>query len=83
MINREIGYPLTVLYGIMGTAIAATLPSALVVVLTLHEAGKIIGESFTYIAGNFMPAIISSLIICDWGCGVYWVSLVDEQGDIL
>jgi len=41
----------------MGAAIAAMLPSLLVVVLTLHEAGKIIGESFGYIARNFVPAI--------------------------
>lgn len=38
-------YPLTIRYGIMGTAIAAMLPSALVVFLTLHEVGKIIGEN--------------------------------------
>ncbi|MDP3105662.1 MAG: hypothetical protein Q8M95_13765, partial [Candidatus Methanoperedens sp.] len=43
-------YPLTMRYGIMGAAVAAMLPSVLVVVLTLHEAGKIIGENFTYIA---------------------------------
>ncbi|MDO8725074.1 MAG: polysaccharide biosynthesis C-terminal domain-containing protein [Candidatus Methanoperedens sp.] len=30
-------YPLTIRYGIMGAAIAATLPSVLVVVLTLRE----------------------------------------------
>jgi O-antigen/teichoic acid export membrane protein len=34
-------YPLTVRYGIMGAAIAAMLPSMLVVVLTLHEVRKI------------------------------------------
>jgi len=27
----------------------------------LHEAGKIIGENFTYIARNFVPGIIGSL----------------------
>jgi len=56
-------YPLTVLYGILGAAVAAMLPSVLVVVLTLHEAGKIIGENFTYIAKNFVPGIIGSLIM--------------------
>lgn len=62
-------YPLTMRYGIMGAAIAATLPSVLVVVLTLREAGKIIGENFTYIARNFVPAIIGSLIMAFsiWG----------------
>ncbi len=62
-------YPLTIRYGIMGAAIAAMLPSALVVVLTLHEAGKIIGENFTYIARNFVPGIIGSLIMAlsIWG----------------
>jgi len=37
-------YPLTMRYGIMGAAVAAMLPSVLVVVLTLREAGKIIGK---------------------------------------
>ncbi len=62
-------YPLTIRYGIMGAAIAAMLPSALVVVLTLHEAGKIIGEDFTYIARNFVPGIIGSLMMAFsiWG----------------
>ena len=62
-------YPLTIRYGIMGAAIAAMLPSALVVVLTLHEAGKIIGENLTYIARNFVPGIIGSLIMAlsIWG----------------
>jgi PST family polysaccharide transporter/lipopolysaccharide exporter len=62
-------YPLTIRYGIMGAAVAAMLPSLLVVVLTLHEAGKIIRENFTYIAWNFVPAIIGSLImaVSIWG----------------
>jgi len=62
-------YPLTVRYGIMGAAVAAMLPSLLVVVLTLHEAGKIIGENFTYIARNFVPSIIGYLImaLAIWG----------------
>ena len=60
---------LTIRYGIMGAAIAATLPSVLIVVLTLREAGKIIGENIRYIAGNFVPAIIGSLIMAlsIWG----------------
>jgi hypothetical protein len=66
-------YPLTIRNGIMGAAIAAMLPSLLVVVLTLHEAGKIIGESFGYIARNFVPTVIGSVIMgCDMGlagCG--------------
>jgi PST family polysaccharide transporter/lipopolysaccharide exporter len=62
-------YPLTIRYGIMGAAVAAMLPSLLVVVLTLHEAGKIIGENITYIARNFVPAVIGSLImaVAIWG----------------
>ena len=50
-------------YGIMGAAIAATLPSVLVVVLTLREAGKIIGESFGFIAKTFVPSIMGSLVM--------------------
>jgi len=34
---------------IMGAGIAAMVPSLLVVVLTLHEAGNIIGERFIYV----------------------------------
>jgi O-antigen/teichoic acid export membrane protein len=62
-------YLLTIRYGIMGAAVASMLPSLLVVVLTLHEAGKIIGENFTYIGRNFVPAIIGSLImaLAVWG----------------
>jgi len=56
-------YPLTVRYGISGAAVAAMLTSVLVVVLTLHEAGKIIGENFTFIARNFVTAIMGSLIM--------------------
>jgi lipopolysaccharide exporter len=62
-------YPLTIRYGIMGASVAAMVPSLLVVVLTLHEAGKIIGESFGYIARNFVPAVIGSLTMAAaiWG----------------
>jgi PST family polysaccharide transporter/lipopolysaccharide exporter len=62
-------YPLTISYGIVGAAVAAMPPSLLDVVLTLHEAGKIIGENFTYIGRNFVPAIIGSLImaLALWG----------------
>ncbi|MDO8725078.1 MAG: polysaccharide biosynthesis C-terminal domain-containing protein [Candidatus Methanoperedens sp.] len=56
-------YPLTIRYGIMGAAIAATLPSVLVVFLTLREAGKIIGESFGFIAKRFVPSIMGSLVM--------------------
>jgi len=60
-------YLLTIRYGISGAAVAAMLPSVLV--LTLHEAGKIIGGNFTYIARNFVPGIIGSLIMAltIWG----------------
>jgi lipopolysaccharide exporter len=70
-------YPLTIRYGIMGAAVTAMLPSLLVVFLTLHEAGKIIGESFDYIARNFVPAAIGSLImaVAIWGWQVLAVGL--------
>jgi O-antigen/teichoic acid export membrane protein len=62
-------YPLTIRYGIMGAAVAAMVPSLLVVILTLNEAGKIIGESFGYIARNFVHAVIGSLFmaVVIWG----------------
>ena len=41
-------YPLTMRYGILGAAIAATIPSALVVFLTLREARTIIGEDYSH-----------------------------------
>jgi len=56
-------YPLTMRYGIVGTAIAAMLPSTLIVFLTFREAGKIIGESFTFIARTLVPGISGSLIM--------------------
>ena len=56
-------YPLTIRYGIMGSAIAAMVPSVLVVVLTLREAGKIIGVSFGFIAKTFVPSIMGSLVM--------------------
>jgi lipopolysaccharide exporter len=73
-------YPLTIRYGIMGAAITVMLPSILVVVLTLHEAGKIIGENLTYIARNFVPGIIGSLImvLSIWG----WQNFVDTSSSL-
>ncbi len=56
-------YPLTIHYGILGASIAAALPSALIVFLTFKEAGKIIKESFAYIARSFVPGITGSLIM--------------------
>jgi len=56
-------YPLTMRYGIEGAAFAALIPSALNVVLTLREAGKIIEEDFLYIAKTFVPGIVGSLIM--------------------
>ncbi|MDP3105664.1 MAG: polysaccharide biosynthesis C-terminal domain-containing protein, partial [Candidatus Methanoperedens sp.] len=67
-------YPLTMRYGIMGTAIAATLPSLLIVFLTLREAGKIIGESFTFIAKTFVPSIMGSLVMVVGIYAWYYVS---------
>jgi O-antigen/teichoic acid export membrane protein len=56
-------YPLVILYGIMGAAIAATIPSVLIVFLTLKEAGMIIEESLSNIARSFTPGIIGSFIM--------------------
>jgi len=56
-------YPLTIRYGIAGTAFAALIPSTLIVFLTLREAGKIIEEDFLYIAKTFIPGIVGSLIM--------------------
>ena len=56
-------YPLTVRYGIVGTGIAAVIPSAMMVLLTFHEAGKIIDRSFLAIAKHIAPAVSGSLIM--------------------
>ena len=56
-------YPLTVRYGIVGTGIAAVIPSAMMVLLTFHEAGKIIDRSFLAIAKHIAPAAAGSLIM--------------------
>jgi len=48
---------------LLGTSIAAMLPSLLIVFLTFREAGKIIEESFMYIAGPLLPAIAGSIIM--------------------
>jgi O-antigen/teichoic acid export membrane protein len=56
-------YPLTMRYGIAGTAFAALIPSTLVVFLTFREARKIIDEDFFYIARTFVPGIVGSLVM--------------------
>ncbi|TFH42716.1 MAG: MOP flippase family protein [ANME-2 cluster archaeon] len=56
-------YPLTIRYGIIGTGIAAMIPSAMMVFLTFHEAGKIIDRSFLAIVMNIAPAAAGSLIM--------------------
>ena len=56
-------YPLTVRYGILGTGIAAVIPSAMMVFLTFHEAGKIIDRSFLTIVKNIAPAAVGSLVM--------------------
>jgi O-antigen/teichoic acid export membrane protein len=56
-------YPLTMRYGIAGTAFAALIPSILNVFLTFREAGKIIEEDFLYIAKTFVPGIVGSLVM--------------------
>ena len=56
-------YPLTLRYGILGTGIAAAVPSALVLVITFHEAGKIIDKSFLGIVKTIVPAAAGSLIM--------------------
>jgi O-antigen/teichoic acid export membrane protein len=65
-IFRDMGalmYPLTMRYGIAGTAFAALIPSTLNVFLTFREAGKIIEEDFFYIAKTFIPGIVGSLVM--------------------
>lgn len=54
--------------------IAAVLPSALIVILTLREAGKIIGERFTFIARTFVHGITGSLIMVVAIYAWYYVS---------
>ncbi|HJH28380.1 MAG TPA: hypothetical protein C5S51_01600, partial [Methanosarcinaceae archaeon] len=56
-------YPLTIRYGILGTGIAAVIPSAMMVFLTFHEAGKIIDRSFLTIVKNIVPAAVGSLVM--------------------
>ena len=56
-------YPLTLKYGIFGTGIAAVIPSAIMVFLTFHEAGKIIDKSFLTIVRTIAPAAAGSLIM--------------------
>lgn len=56
-------YPLTVRYGILGTSIAAMLPSTVVVVLTFKEAAKLIEETSANIAKLFVPSITGSLLM--------------------
>jgi O-antigen/teichoic acid export membrane protein len=63
-------YPLTMRYGIAGTALAALIPSTLNIFLTFREAGKIIGEDFFHIAKTFVPGIVGSftmvIVIYAW-----------------
>ncbi len=74
-------YPLTMRYGILGAAIAAMLPSVLIVFLTFREAGKIIGESFSFIARTFVPAIMGSLVML---LGIYtWYYVSDALSPVL
>jgi O-antigen/teichoic acid export membrane protein len=56
-------YPLTLKYGIVGTGIAAVIPSAMMVLLTFHEAGKIIDKSLLTIVKHIAPAAAGSLIM--------------------
>jgi O-antigen/teichoic acid export membrane protein len=61
-------YPLTMRYGIVGTSIAAMIPSFFILFLTFREAGKIIDENFIYIARPLMPAFVGSgvMMIAIW-----------------
>ena len=56
-------YPLTLRYGILGTGIVTVVPSALVLVVTFSEAGKIIDKSFLAIVRTIVPAATGSLIM--------------------
>jgi O-antigen/teichoic acid export membrane protein len=56
-------YPLTLRYGILGTAISISVPSILILIITFNEAGKIIDKDFLSIFKTFYPAIVGSLIM--------------------
>jgi len=56
-------YLLTLKYRILGTGIAAAIPSALVLILSFHEAGKIIDTSFLSIIRTISPTASGSLIM--------------------
>jgi len=56
-------YPLTLKYGIVGTGIAAVIPSVMMMLLTFHEAGKIIDKSLMAIVKHIAPAAAGSLIM--------------------
>ncbi|MDJ1420745.1 MAG: lipopolysaccharide biosynthesis protein [Candidatus Methanoperedens sp.] len=74
-------YPLTMRYGIFGASIAAMLPSTLIMFLTFREAGKIIDESFAYIAKSFVPGIKGSLVLI---LAIYaWQYVSDPYSPIL
>jgi O-antigen/teichoic acid export membrane protein len=56
-------YPLTLRYGILGTAISISVPSVLILFITFNEAGKIIGKDYLSILKTFQSAAIGSLIM--------------------
>lgn len=56
-------YPLTMKYGILGTSVAVSVPSALMLILTFSEAGKILKVRFLYLVRTFVPGVVGSLIM--------------------
>jgi len=56
-------YPFIQYYGILGASFATMIPSIFMIVLTLHEAGKIIEESTIKIAAMLLSIIISSILM--------------------
>lgn len=56
-------YPLTLKYGILGTSMAAAVPSALMLILTFNEAGKIIDKSSLSNAKTLLPAASGSIVM--------------------
>lgn len=56
-------YPLTLIYGTIGTAISVTIPSLIMLFITFNEAGKILNKNFLYIAKTILPAATGAIIM--------------------
>lgn len=56
-------YPLTIVYGILGTSISVTAPSIVTLFLTFKETGKILNTSFLTILKAILPGTIGSIVM--------------------